>query len=84
MTTLRGIAQPSHYSLTHTLLAYWRGLLSIGWPIFVAEGEKVRVTVLEEVKGETVMIGFSSPATEFDEFAPHAQKVVDSVKWGGS
>src|SRR5215208_7099279 len=28
MTTLRGIAQPSHYSLTHTLLAYWRGLLS--------------------------------------------------------
>ena len=58
--------------------------LSIGWPIFVAEGEKVRVTVLEEVKGETVMIGFSSPATEFDEFAPHAQKVVDSVKWGGS
>ena len=58
--------------------------LSTGWPIFVAEGEKVRVTVLEEVKGETVMIGFSSPDTEFDEFAPHAQKVVDSVKWGGS
>ena len=58
--------------------------LSTAEPIFVAEGEKVRVTVLEEVKGETVMIGFSSPATEFDEFAPHAQKVVDSVKWGGS
>jgi hypothetical protein len=58
--------------------------LSTGGQIFVAEGEKVRVTVLEEVKGETVMIGFSSPATEFDEFAPHAQKVVDSVKWGGS
>jgi hypothetical protein len=58
--------------------------LSTGWPIFLAEGEKVRVTVLEEVKGEMMMIGFSSPATEFDEFAPHAQKVVDSVKWGGS
>jgi hypothetical protein len=58
--------------------------LSTGGQIFVAEGEKVRVTVLEEVKGETVMIGFSSPDTEFDEFAPHAQKVVDSVKWGGS
>jgi hypothetical protein len=57
---------------------------SAGGQIFVAEGEKVRVTVLEEMKGETVMIGFSSPATEFDEFAPHAQKVVDSVKWGGS
>src|SRR5688500_16964293 len=58
--------------------------LSTGWPIFVAEGEKVRVTVLEEMKGETVMIGFSSPTSEFEEFAPHAQKVVDSVKWGGS
>jgi hypothetical protein len=58
--------------------------LSTGWPIFVAEGEKVRVTVLKNVEGETVSIGFSSPATEFDEFAPHAQKVVDSVKWGGS
>jgi hypothetical protein len=58
--------------------------LSTGWPIYVTEGEKVRVTVLEEVKGETVLIGFGSPATEFDEFAPHAQKVVDSVKWGGS
>jgi hypothetical protein len=58
--------------------------LSTGWPIYVTEGEKVRVTVLEEVKGETVLIGFGSPATEFDEFAAHAQKVVDSVKWGGS
>jgi hypothetical protein len=58
--------------------------LSTGWPIFVAEGEKVRVTVFKNVDGETVSIGFSSPATEFDEFAPHAQKVVDSVKWGGS
>jgi hypothetical protein len=58
--------------------------LSTAEPIFVAEGEKVRVTILEDVEGETVTIGFSSPATEFDEFAPHAQKVVDSVKWGGS
>src|SRR5215212_2058647 len=52
--------------------------LSTGEPIFVAEGEKVRVTILEDVEGKTVTIGFSSPATEFDEFAPHAQKVVDS------
>jgi hypothetical protein len=58
--------------------------LSTGWPIFVAEGEKVHVTVLKNVEGETVSIGFSSPPTEFDEFAPHAQKVMDSVKWGGS
>jgi hypothetical protein len=25
-----------------------------------------------------------SEAREFDEFMPEAQKVVDSVKWGGS
>jgi hypothetical protein len=46
--------------------------------------DKQRVIVLEEVKGETVTMGFSIPATEFDEFAPEAQKVMDSVKWGGS
>ena len=58
--------------------------LSTGGQIFVAEGEKVRVIVLEDLEGETVTIGFFSPASEFEEFAPHAQKVVDSVKWGGS
>jgi hypothetical protein len=57
--------------------------LSTGGKIFVAEGEKVRVTVLEEVKGETVTIGFGSPTSEFDEFAPEGQKVVDTVKWKG-
>jgi hypothetical protein len=46
--------------------------------------DKQRVIVLEDVKGETVTMGFSIPATEFDEFAPEAQKVLDSVKWGGS
>jgi hypothetical protein len=57
--------------------------LSTGEPIFVAEGDKVRVTVLEEVKGETVMMGFGSPTSEFEEFAPEAQKVIDTVKWRG-
>src|SRR5215217_1119498 len=28
MVTLRAVAQPSDYRLSHTLLAYWRGLLS--------------------------------------------------------
>jgi hypothetical protein len=58
--------------------------LSTGGPVFVAEGEKIRITVLEEVKGETVLIGFFSPTSKFEEFAPKAQKVVDSVKWSGS
>jgi hypothetical protein len=48
------------------------------------EGERQRVIVLESVKGETVTIYYISPATEFDEFALEAQRVLDSVTWGGS
>lgn len=48
------------------------------------EGYKERVVVLEDVKGQTVTIDFGSPATEFDEFAPEAQKVIDSVEWRDS
>jgi len=58
--------------------------LSTGGPIDVAEGEKVRVIVLEDLKGETVTIGSFSPASEFEEFVPEAQKVLDSVEWRGS
>jgi hypothetical protein len=39
---------------------------------------------LENVKGETVEIVFSSPPEKFDEFAPEAEKVLKSVKWGSS
>jgi hypothetical protein len=58
--------------------------LSTGGPILLVEGEKAGVIVLEDVEGETVTIGFSSPATDFDEFAPEAQQVIDSVEWRGS
>ena len=58
--------------------------LSTGGPILLVEGEKVRVIVLEDVEGETVLIGFGSPASEFGEHAPEAQKVLDSVEWRGS
>ena len=57
--------------------------LSTGEPIFLAEGEKIRFIVLEDVEGETVTIGFFSPASEFEEFVPEAQKVIDTVKWRG-
>ena len=57
--------------------------LSTGDTIFLAEGEKMRVIVLEDVQGETVTIGFISPASEFGEFVPEAQKVIDTVKWRG-
>jgi hypothetical protein len=49
-----------------------------------AKGFKHRAIVLEDVEGETVTIGIGSKVGEFDEFAPEAQKVVDTVKWGGS
>jgi hypothetical protein len=60
------------------------GRLSTGGTIFQLEGDKTRVIVLEDVEGETVTIGFFSPASEFEEFAPEAQKVIDTVKWSGS
>ena len=48
------------------------------------EDRERRVIVLENVKGETVEIVFSSPPEKFDEFAPEAEKVLKSVEWGGS
>ncbi len=48
------------------------------------KGDRVRLMVLEEVQSETVVIGFVSPATKFDAFAPDGQNVVDSVEWRGS
>ena len=50
----------------------------------VEKGEKVRFIVLEEVKGQTVTIFIESSADGFEEFLAKGQKVVDSVKWGGS
>ena len=58
--------------------------LSSGGSLFVAEGHPVRAIVLEDLEGETVTIGIFSPASEFEEFAPEAQKVIDTVKWTGS
>ena len=51
---------------------------------YFREANKRRVFVLEDVKGDTVAIWYAAPRDVFDEFAPEAQKVVDSVKWSGS
>jgi hypothetical protein len=59
------------------------GRLSTGDTIFQLEGDKTRVIVLEDVEGETVTIGIFGPASEFEEFVPEAQKVIDTVKWRG-
>jgi hypothetical protein len=48
------------------------------------EDRERRVIVLENVKGETVVIVPSSPPEKFDEFAPEAEMVLESVEWGSS
>jgi hypothetical protein len=48
------------------------------------KGDRTRLIVLEDVEGETVTVALYSRTTEFGEFTPKAQKVVDSVKWTGS
>ncbi len=54
-----------------------------GHPI-AYEGDKTHYVVLEDVKGATVTIDYGGLAMDFDKVAPQAQKLVDSVKWGGS
>jgi hypothetical protein len=44
--------------------------------LFHPKGYKARLIVLEDVEGETVTMGFSSPATKVDEHAPEAQEVI--------
>jgi hypothetical protein len=54
-------------------------------PVFVSEGSKLHLIVSkDELSGLTVALGYASRSTHFDEFAPEAQKVIDTVKWGGS
>jgi len=54
-----------------------------GLPLVLFEEDKARVNVLEDVRGETVITGFDIRADEFDEHAPEAQKVIDTVEWRG-
>ena len=55
-----------------------------GRVLFQSKVDKTRLIVLEDVQGKTVTVFLHSRTTEFDEFTPEAQKVVDSVKWTGS
>ena len=55
-----------------------------GRVLFQPKEERTRLIVLEDVEGETVTVALHSQTTEFDEFTPQAQKVVDSVKWTSS
>jgi hypothetical protein len=57
----------------------WR--LSTGEAAWFHEGDKIRLIILDDVKGDPMEIDIVTSASEFDEFLPEAQKVVDSVKW---
>ncbi len=49
-----------------------------------AKGFGYRAIVLDDVEGETVTIGIGADdATQFDEMASEAQKVLDTVEWTG-
>lgn len=37
-----------------------------------------------DVEGETLIVSIYSRAIVLDDFVPEAQKVLDTVKWGGS
>ena len=47
-------------------------------------GEKVHSIALEDVKGETVCIDYGGDPTKIDKLALEVQKLLESVKWGGS
>jgi hypothetical protein len=57
---------------------------------YAGKGYKIRSIILEGVKGKTVTISIignpttGNPTTEFEDFLPKAQKVLDTVKWTGS
>ena len=54
-----------------------------GRPLTLSEGYKLRLVVLEDVGGERILVGSAGPTSEFDEHAPEAQKVIESVDWAG-
>jgi hypothetical protein len=56
---------------------------SDGSSLILDEGDQYHARILD-VKGETVYIESAAPPANWDKVAPVAQKVVESVKWGGS
>ena len=55
-----------------------------GNDFWLGESEKYRFIVVDDVEGETVTIFFGGPAVEFEELLPTAQKVLNTVEWGGA
>ena len=59
-------------------------MLSTEEALWFVEEAKTRLVILEDVEGSTVVIDINASPSEFDEFVPEAEKVLDTVEWGGS
>jgi hypothetical protein len=55
-----------------------------GGPLCFSPQNKVRIILLEDVKGEPVNIILWSDAVNFEEFLPRAQKLLETVEWEGT
>ena len=55
-----------------------------GYVLCLTPQQKVRIILLEDVKGEPVSIMMWSRAVDFEEHLAKAQKLLKTVKWGGS
>ena len=52
-----------------------------GFVLCISPEDKVRIILLEDVKGEPVSIMVWSRAVNFEEMLPKAQKVLDTLEW---
>ncbi len=52
-----------------------------GFELCISPQDKVRIILLEDVKGEPVSIMVGSDAVDFEEHLPRAQKLLKSVEW---
>ncbi len=55
-----------------------------GEPVSIVEGFKQRITIVEDVDGQTVAIILYAPLDQFDRYLPEAQGVLDSIEWKGA
>jgi hypothetical protein len=70
---------------THLPKGYGNLVCPLGSPegheFCVSPPDKVRIIVLEDVKGGPVTIMLWSQAADFEEFLPRAQKLLKTVEW---
>ena len=62
----------------------FRAGLAEAYPVSLWKGYRARFIVLEDVRGETVVTGLIGPSSvKFEQLAPEARKVLDTVRWRG-